>query len=159
MQKWSETYFNLFLDTRLLTQIVSFVFAVLMFLVLGESIYITAVQFCTLPQGEILPDRLADFVKESIVGIFTAILFSIRFLLLFSKNKTSIWFSQLVWMILFLTLWLQASSLENGGCTKNVFPFYGESLSYALVFYMLLSPIRQILTLIGSFFKLFQADA
>ncbi len=147
MKKWSNLYFQTFRSARLLTQIVSFSLAVM--LVIDSKVFIYGIWRADNISAEMFNSILKTFSLE----IFVAILFGSRFLLMFSERKTYFWFSQFIWIFSIGFLLSQAVSTEFGNCAKNVFGMFGETLSYLLVAYLLLSPLYQLIILIVSFSK------
>lgn len=149
IRNWNEAYFKTFQETRLLSQIVSFSIAIMIALMFADFIYrISQV-------SEFSAELLESIIKNIINDLFVFLLFGSRFLLLFSKRKTLFWLSQIIWLVVFTTLLSQFAPPEFGGCTKNMLPIFGETLSYVFVAYLIFSPLRQFITLLVSIVRIF----
>ena len=145
MKKWSNLYFQTSRNARLLTQIVTFSLAIMLIIDSTEFIYGVS------KADNVSPEMFDSILKSFSLEIFVALLFGSRFLLMFFKRKVWFWFSQFIWIFSIGFLLSQTASTEFGGCTKNVFGMFGETLSYLLVAYLLLSPLHQLAILIISF--------
>jgi len=146
--RWNESYVETFRYTRLLTQLFSFCVSLTLILGFAGSIY----NIYPIRSG--ISARLwQTVVNELAIQIFVALLFAIRFSLLFFKDKIYFWLSQFVWLFTYLLLLSQISSPEFG-CTKNAFLMFGENFSYVFVSYIFFSPVRQLMTLIVSFSRI-----
>ena len=112
------------------------------------------------------PHRLNEFIETS--DLLTAIAFQIsilmvfvsRFILLFFKTKNFFWISQILWLF---GLTLLASYWLFSRPSELPFKFYSTYTTYFLyasrsfdsigVWYLFLSPLRQIIILLLSFTK------
>ena len=149
IQNWNEAYFKTFQETQLLSQIVSFSISVMIAIMFADFIYrISQV-------SEFSPELQESIIKNIINDLFIFSLFGSRFLLLFSKRKILFWLSQVIWLAAFITLLSQFAPPKFGGCTKNMFPIFGETLSYVFVAYLIFSPLRQFITLLVSIVRIF----
>lgn len=146
---WNKNYVEIIRHTRLISQFFSFSVALILALSFTSLIY--NISF----QNEISLEIRQVVIKELFIQIFTALLFAVRFFLLFSKDKIYFWLSQFVWLFTYLTLLSQLSSPEFGGCTKNAFPMFGENFSYVFAAYLIFSPLKQLTMLLISFSKIF----
>jgi hypothetical protein len=147
--RFNNEYSKAFQQSRLISQIPIFIIAVITLCEIGQDLYLIS-------QENNIGAEAWESIKEAHTFLFLiATLFGGRFLLMFSTTRIAFWFSQIIWLGGFLVLRFFASDLSNGGCTKNVFPMAGETLSYLYVFYMIFSPVRQFLTLFFSLFKVF----
>ena len=144
---WNENYVEAFRATRFPTQLFSFCVALILILGFVESIiYIFPIR------NEISPVVWQNVTKELSVKLFIALLFALRFFLLFFRDKKYFWLSQFIWCFTYLTL---ISQLSGVGCTKNAFPGFGENLSYLFAAYLFFSPLRQLAMLLVSFCRTF----
>ena len=151
MKKWiarlNSSYIETFLQFRLFSQIDVFLITVVLIIefldVLGRIYQI---------------DKLTANQWNIVLKIFFSFglmlfLFGSQFLILFSRRKIFAGLSVLIWLTTYITLQLHMSSLEFGGCTKNLFPEFGENLSYIFAVYILLSPLYQLGIFLISFLR------
>lgn len=148
--KWNESYFKTFHETRLLSQLFCFSVAVILLILSADS-----VSHLIQNKNVVSSEMWEIIIKEILFILFASVLFGFRFLLLFSKRKILFWLSQSLWLAAYVALLSARSAPEFGGCTKNAFPMFGEFLSYAFIAYLMFSPLRQIITLLASFARIF----
>lgn len=144
--RFSESYFETFRFTRLLSQLFAFYVGVALTINVVDTIY-----FFTISDAP-SPEIRQYLIKQLSITAFTAFLFVGRFALLFFRKAPFFWLSQFFWLFTYLFLY---SQISNSGCTKNAFPEFGEHFSYIFVLYIIFSPLRQLLTLLASFGRLF----
>jgi len=149
--KFSEAYLQTFQESRFLTQIFAFPMAIVLFLYSSDLIYRLNTY-----NGEISPELWISVKADLIVILLTAALFASRFLLLFSRNIISFWFSQFIWLATIITIYWQISPPPFGVvCAKNMLPAYDQGLGLILMSYLFFSPIRQLITLVASIARIF----
>lgn len=154
-----ESYKQTLNNTRFLSKITSFLIAIFLFSEIFQSFY----SYFFLAEKATKDEIWLHFLISTAIQLFLAAIFSIRFILLWSKNPKYIWFSQIVW----LTSWL--SILAYNLVTRKVLfgSFLGERqfscmdcmyfdtfiyastlLTIVLLAYLFLSPLKQILIFI-----------
>ena len=148
--KLNDSYVKTFLLTKLFSQFVVFIITII--LVLELTGFINAVV-----SAQSISDEMRwSIYKTTASYLLLIFLFGSRFLLLFSKRKLFFWISQIIWLTTYIALLLHTHSTEFGGCTKNMFPMFGEILSYIFVIYLLASPLQQAGILGASFFRIYE---
>ena len=146
---WNKYYIEIFRQTGLLSQLFSFIVALILTLDFTSLIYNIS------SQNEISLEIRQAVIKELFIKIFIALLFAARFFLLFSRDKIYFWLSQFVWLFTYLTLLSQLAAPEFSGCTKNAFPMFGENFAYVFVTYLIVSPLKQLTLVLISLSKMF----
>lgn len=146
-----ESYKQNLDKTRLLSQIASFLIAVILLVEVFSNIGVLF--FTEYKWTEAYYSLLKILTFQVIVGI----IFSIRFILLFLKKPNSVLYSQIVWLIswfsVFVYLWMFIFSQSNEN--SHSYWILSASKSYLATipyFYLLISPIHQILHLFIAFF-------
>ena len=144
--KLNDLYVKTFLQTKLFSQTVLFVITII--LVLEAMGFVTAVYGVNS-----ISDEMWNVIFQISVSYLVMIfLFGIRFLLLFSTNKSKFWVSQFLWIITYVIL---LSNIPSVGCLKDTFPLFSSNLSYIFIAYILISPLQQLGIIIASFIKTF----
>lgn len=147
--RFNNEYSKTFQKSRIISQIPLYTIAVITLCEIGWTIYLTS-------QVDNIHAELWESIKESLTFLsLVAAMFLGRFLLMFSASKIAFWFSQVIWLISLITLHSFTADLSQGGCTKNMFPMAGQTLSIIYALYMLGSPLHQIALLLFSLNKVF----
>jgi hypothetical protein len=149
LTRFSNEYAVTFLKCRLMAQIPLFVIALLTVFEIGERIQ-------SISQTENMADETWVRIKEvfAFLLIIATIFFS-QFLLLFSKAKTAFWSSQILWLISLVALYSAAAYFRQGSCLHDLFPVYGQALTFSYLLYMSGSPLYQLILLIFSLNRVF----
>lgn len=155
--KWFEEYQRLSQKMRFFSQLASFLIAIVSFFSLYE---LTRVFYFE-------PEYLNKFIEEESRFLYSVtfqislfIIFALRFVVLFFKTAKAFWLGQglcLIGLIFLASYWLES---RPPGAYYHFFPnewiiFRHASRSLELygLYYLLLSPIRQFITLIISLSK------
>ena len=145
-----ESYKQNLEKTKLLSKLASFLIATIL-LVEVFSILID-LPFSEFEWTEAWVSLLKTLSLQTVVGI----VFFIRFVLLFLNKPTSLLFSQIIWFVGWLSVlfFFTAIGLFNQSQTHIYFqlPVYKTLFATIPYFYLFLSPIKQISTLIFSYF-------
>ncbi len=165
--KWLDKYQKTFLETRLVSQLPTFLIALISLLSL----------YSNLRAGYLFPEYVKTYWQYFWIPIafhiLVALFFGSRFVLLFFSSKKSFWFSQLFWIFGLITLFawcaytkdsLYGFFYESFQVSNGAAPSFSESYydnfinsSYSLdtlgYAYFFLSPIRQFFTIVISTFK------
>ena len=144
ISNWIENYQSAFRQTRLVSQIPVFVFAVISFCEIGQVVVAISIA-----------DNVAwDIALYALAFSFLmAFLYSTRFLLLFSKSKIYFGISQLIWLTYFIVLVNLNGFIFTGG--RGCF-YYLTAFDLIIILYSACSFVRQIGTLIFSIAKVFK---
>jgi hypothetical protein len=160
-----EKFKELSEKTRLISQLSAFFISIFSFLNLYDLAGIFNAEF----------QNLKEFLE--VEGLKTAILFqaaillvfAVRFVLLFFKTKKAFWLNQILWLI-GLTLFISYFSISrvpenlNYGLYSTrpeVFRHASRSFDFLGIWFLILSPLRQFLTLVMAIIKsskLFRRD-
>jgi hypothetical protein len=162
--KFIESYKQNIFELRTLSKITSFFIAFIAFWEIGYNMW---------KYFYILVTPMAQ--RCSIVGfsvgfqILIAIFFLSRFIFLSPKNKKFIWLSQLSWLLGLLSIYAYQFATQkyifgsfltgnNSFCINEYyylefFVIASPLMTFTLIFYFILSPIKQLLTLIYTFFN------
>jgi hypothetical protein len=100
--------------------------------------------------------------------LLIALLFTSRFILLWVKTTKSMWYSQLIWLCNWFCIFAYNRITNkiiygsfgadgNNDCIDcsyyDTFHFISDGLLIILLFYMVFSPVKQVLMLVTSFFN------
>lgn len=141
---WVEHYQSIFRQTRLISQIPVFVFAVISFCEIGRV-------FATIS----VADNVAWDIVINVLALQSLLVFLYltRFFLLFSKSKIYFGISQLIWLTYFIVLVNFNGFIFAGG--RGCF-YYFSVFDVIIIFYPAFSLVRQVGTLIFSVAKVFK---
>jgi hypothetical protein len=162
LMKTLDEYRKYFDKIRFLSKLASFLLAISAF----SSLYFFAI---ALSYAEPPTQVFWNFVKEDNLLVWLSFLiiilitFFARFICLFYKSDKSFRIGQILWSFGFILIFLYFISyyfLENNQQfdgfyhgEKEPFPYSIKSFQFFAFFYMLLSPIKELLTLIFAFIK------
>ena len=153
--KWCKEYQRLSQKTRFLSQLAAFLVSIFSFL----SLYELARFFYYEPQflKGLMENEETQFWSSIIFQIAILMAFALRFSLLFFKTSKSFWLSQglcFIGMILLASYWLVSRPPDDYyKFFPNewvIFKHASQSLQLYGLYYLLLSPIRQLITFIVS---------
>ena len=101
-----------------------------------------------------------EFLHSIIFQVLVLIIFAARFVILFFQTTKALWINQILWLLGFTILasyWFISrqteSSFEIYSTYTSIFIFASRSFDFFGMWYLILSPIRQIVTLLISFAK------
>lgn len=155
-----ESYKRTLNNIRLLSKITSFLIAIFIFLEIFQSLYTYSFN---LPESGLSNDVWRNFFLSLAFQFLIAAIFTARFILLFFKNSKYIWFSQIIWIISWLSILayhLTTRKVYFGsffgerefGCMDcmyyDTFLYVSEFLTVVLFGYLFLSPLKQILVFV-----------
>lgn len=155
IEKYKQTLDNI----RLLSKISSFLIAVIVFLEIFENLY----TWTYLAETEWVNQYWNRIFLSFAFQFLMALIFTIRFILLWIKGTKFIWLSQIVWLSGWLTIYsyqLVTAKIYFGsffgsrqsGCVDcmyyDTFLWASNGLFVMLFTYFLFSPIKQIMILI-----------
>lgn len=144
---WLKNYQSLFQKSRLLSQIASFVIAI------SIGLEIAGIPLAVSKTEIISTEWYQQLMLEVILMSGIVVLFGSRFFLLFSSKARLFWISQLIWLICITLLWIVAfPSIIGEFFSIYLFPNFSVLFTYFLIFYLLMSPIRQLVIFLTSFF-------
>ena len=141
---WIENYQSIFRQTRLISQIPVFVFAVISFCDIGRVV--AAISVADNVAWDIVVNALA-------LQFLLAFLYLTRFFLLFSKSKIYFGISQLIWLAYFIVLVSFNGFIFAGG--RGCF-YHLTAFDFIVILYPAFSLVRQLGTLIFSVVKVFK---
>jgi hypothetical protein len=158
---WFEEFRKISEKMRLISQSAAFLISIFSFLSLCDLTRIYYAEFQSLKEFlEVAGLKSAILFQAAILLIFAA-----RFVLLFFKTKRVFWLDRILWII-GLTLFISYFSISrvhedlNYGLYSTrpeVFRHAPRSFDFLGMWFLVLSPIRQFLTLIIAVIKSFKA--
>lgn len=145
-----ESYKQNLDKTKLLSKLASFLIATILLVEVFSNLI-------DLPLSEFTwTEAWLSLLKTLSLQIVVGIVFSIRFILLFLNKPTSLLFSQIIWLIglLSVLVYLAAMGMFNQSETHIYYQLSANKTLLATIpyFYLFLSPLKQISTLIFSYF-------
>lgn len=144
---WLKNYQSLFQKGRILSQIASLIIAI------GIGLEIAGIPSAVSNTEFISTEWYQQLMLEVIVMSGIVVLFGSRFFLLFSDKASLFWISQLIWLI-YITLLgiLSFPSIIDEIFSISLFPNFNVLFTYFFISYLIISPIRQLLIFLTSFF-------
>lgn len=146
-----ESYQQNLNKTKLLSKIASFLIAIILLIEVFSNLI--DLPFSEFEWTEAWVSLLKTLSLQTVVGI----IFSIRFILLFLNKSTSLLFSQIIWLVAWLSalIYLAAMGIFNQNDSHIHYQLSVNKTLFATIpyFYLFLSPIRQISTLVFSYFS------
>lgn len=162
--KWLDEYEKNLGNTRFISQLAAFLIAIFAFLGCGRIIEVLFYN------PSVLNHNWNDFLISIIFHLIVGILFSVRFILLLFRSKKIFWFSQSIWFIcvsailgfyiatrfvIYGSFYPPESSVSFGMDNYPILFLYAQYTFEALMgFYLLSSPVRQIITAVYSLIKI-----